>query len=68
MKLTLRSSSRALARKSVSVIAAKCDVTTALLRQLPIVFVVRAIFFIFKFNIASAIRHFHYNIPAIRPL
>ena len=32
-ELTLRSSSRALARKSVSVIAAKCDVTKALVRQ-----------------------------------
>ena len=30
IKLTSRSSNRALARKSVSVIAAKCDVTTAL--------------------------------------
>ena len=25
-------------------------------------------FIILKFNIASAIRHFHYDIPAIRPL
>ena len=25
-------------------------------------------FIIFKFNIASAFRHFHYDIPAIRPL
>ena len=33
IKLTSQSSSRALARKSVSVIAAKCDVTTALVRQ-----------------------------------
>ena len=33
IKLTSRSSSRALARKSVSVIAAKYDVTTALVRQ-----------------------------------
>ena len=48
-----------------------CDVTTALVRQndvTAIVFVVRAMFIIFKFNIASAIRHFRYDIPAIRPL
>ena len=31
-------------------------------------FVARAMFIIFKFNIASAIRHFHYDIPATRPL
>ena len=30
---TSRSSNRALARKSVSVLAAKCDITTALVRQ-----------------------------------
>ena len=33
LKLTSRSSSRALVRKSDSIIAAKCDVTTALVRQ-----------------------------------
>ena len=33
IKLASRSSSGALASKSVSVIAAKCDVTTALVRQ-----------------------------------
>ena len=32
-KIDIRSNSRALARKSVSVLAAKCDVTTALVRQ-----------------------------------
>ena len=38
------------------------------LRNEIVVNVNRAIFLILKFNIASAIRHFHYNIPAIRPL
>ena len=39
MKLTSLSSSRALARKSVSVLVAKCDVTTALVRQNDVTFI-----------------------------
>ena len=35
-------------------------------RQSPIVFVVRAMFIIFKFNIVSASRRFHYDITVIR--
>ena len=36
--------------------------------QSPIVFVLRAMFIILKFNIVSAIHHFRYDIPAIRSL
>ena len=77
MKLTSRSSGRTLARKSVSVPTAKCDVTTALVHQndvtksKSIANCFRRTRNVYHFKIQHRFRNLPfslYDIPAIRPL